>query len=113
VRRLCEHCKILKDVSEAEKRALQLPESVFQLYRAVGCPDCLRTGFRGRIGIHEFMLYNQEIKELVLSVQNAREIEQQAMVSGMLTVYEDGLLKVSQGLTTIEEVLRVTSRIEG
>ncbi|EHQ88075.1 GspE/PulE family protein [Desulfosporosinus youngiae] len=113
VRRLCEHCKILQDVSEAEKRALQLPESVFQLHRAVGCPNCLGTGFRGRIGIHEFMLYDQEIKELVLSVQNAREIEQQAMVSGMLTVYEDGLLKVRRGLTTVEEVLRVTSRIEG
>jgi len=113
VRRLCEHCKILYKVSEAEKRVLQLPGSVSQLYRAVGCPDCLETGFRGRIGIHEFMLYNQEIKELILSVQNARDIEQQAMVSGMLTVYEDGLLKVIQGLTTVEEVLRVTSRIEG
>ncbi|MBP1759711.1 MAG: type secretory pathway, ATPase PulE/Tfp pilus assembly pathway, ATPase PilB [Firmicutes bacterium] len=113
VRRLCEHCKILYPVSEAEKRALHLPMSVFQLYRAVGCPDCLGTGFHGRIGVHEFLPYNQEIKELVLSVQNARDIEQQAIVSGMLTVYEDGLLKVIQGLTTVEEVLRVTSGIEG
>ncbi len=113
VRRLCEHCKLQYKVSEAEKRALQLPTSIFYLYRGVGCPDCLGTGFRGRIGVHEFLLYNQEIKDLVLSVQNARDIEQQALVSGMLTVYDDGLLKVIQGLTTVEEVLRVTSRIEG
>lgn len=113
VRRLCEHCKTLYKVSEAEKRVLRIPTSVSQLYRAVGCLDCLGTGFRGRIGIHEFLLYDQEIKELVLSVQNARDIEQQAIVSGMLTVYEDGLLKVIQGLTTVEEVLRVTSSIEG
>jgi len=113
VRRLCEHCKIKYKVSEAEKRALRLPASIDQLYRAVGCPDCLGTGFRGRIGVHEFLLYNQEIKDLVLSVQNARDIEQQAMVSGMLTVFEDGLLKVIQGLTTVEEVLRVKSGIEG
>jgi len=113
VRRLCEHCKKQYKVSEAEKRALRLPSSISQLYRATGCPDCLGTGFRGRIGVHEFLLYNQEIKELVLTLQNARDIEQQAMVSGMLTVFEDGLLKVIQGLTTVEEVLRVTSGIEG
>lgn len=113
VRRLCEHCKVQYEVSEAEKRVLRLPASSIQLYRSVGCPDCLGTGFRGRIGVHEFLLYNQEIKDLVLSVQNARDIEQQAMVSGMLTVYEDGLLKVIQGFTTVEEVLRVTSGIKG
>lgn len=113
VRRLCEHCKIRYKISEAEKRLLRLPASIDQLYSAVGCPDCLGTGFRGRIGIHEFLVYNQEIKELVLSVQNARDIEQQAIVSGMLTVLEDGLLKVIGGLTTVEEVLRVTSGLEG
>ncbi|AFQ43023.1 GspE/PulE family protein [Desulfosporosinus meridiei] len=112
VRRLCEHCKTQYKISEAEKRAFRLPVSINYLYRSVGCPECLGTGYRGRIGIHEFLLYSQEIKELVLSVQNARDIEQQAMVSGMLTVSEDGFLKVQQGLTTVEEVLRVTSGIE-
>ncbi|SDH09768.1 GspE/PulE family protein [Desulfosporosinus hippei] len=112
VRRLCDHCKTQYKISEAEKRAFRLPVSINYLYRSVGCPECLGTGYRGRIGIHEFLLYSQEIKELVLSVQNARDIEQQAMVSGMLTVSEDGFLKVQQGLTTVEEVLRVTSGIE-
>ena len=113
VRRLCEHCKTTYPISEAEKRALRLPASLTLLYRSTGCSACLGTGFRGRIGIHEFLLYNQEIKELVLSHHNSRDIEQQAMVSGMLTVFEDGLLKVIQGFTTVEEVLHAVSRIEG
>jgi type IV pilus assembly protein PilB len=113
VRRLCEHCKTTYPVSAAEKRALRLPASISLLYRSTGCSECLGTGFRGRIGIHEFLRYNQEIKELVLSRHNSREIEQQAMVSGMLTVFEDGLLKVSQGFTTVGEVLHAVSGIEG
>ena len=113
VRRLCEHCKTAYAVSAAEKTALRLPASITMLYRSNGCPECLGTGFRGRIGIHEFLLYNQEIKELVLSRHNSRDIEQQAMVSGMLKVFEDGLLKVIQGFTTVEEVLHAVSGIEG
>ncbi len=113
VRRLCEHCKATYIVSESEKSAFQLPSSITLLYHSIGCPECLGTGFRGRIGIHEFLLYNQEIKDLVLSRHNSRDIEQQAMVSGMLTVFEDGLLKVTQGLTTVEEVLHAVSGIEG
>ncbi len=113
VRRLCEHCKTTYKVSATEKRALRLPASVTLLYRSTGCPECFETGFRGRIGVHEFLLYNQEIKELVLSRHNSRDIEQQAMVSGMLTVFEDGLLKVTQGFTTVEEVLQAVSGIDG
>lgn len=113
VRRLCEHCKTTYPISTSEKRTLRLPASNTLLYRSSGCPECLGTGFRGRIGIHEFLVYNQEIKELVLSRHNSRDIEQQAMVTGMLTVFEDGLLKVIQGLTTVEEVLHAVSGIEG
>ncbi|MDR3586636.1 MAG: GspE/PulE family protein [Desulfosporosinus sp.] len=113
VRRLCEHCKSTYSVSEAEKRALRLPPSITQLYRSTGCSKCLGTGFRGRIGIHEFLHYNQEIKELILARHNSRDIEQQAMISGMLTIFEDGLLKVTQGFTTAEEVLHAASGIEG
>jgi len=113
VRRLCEHCKTTYPVSAADKRVLQLPASITLLYRSAGCSECLETGFRGRIGIHEFLLYNQDIKELVLSRHNSRDIEQQAMISGMLTIFEDGLLKVIQGITTVEEVLHAVSGIEG
>lgn len=113
VRRLCEHCKTAYRVTETEKRALHLPTSLTCLYRPMGCPECLETGFHGRIGIHELLQYNQEIRKLIISRQNSRDIEQQAIVSGMLTILEDGLVKVAQGLTTVEEVLFATSGIEG
>ncbi|WP_242975930.1 GspE/PulE family protein [Desulfosporosinus sp. FKB] len=112
VRRLCNSCKKGYNISEVEKRALRLPTPINQLYRSRGCNKCFGTGFKGRIGVHEFLLYNQEIKELVLTRHNSRDIERQAVLSGMLTIYEDGLLKVTQGLTTIEEMLFTTSEIE-
>jgi type IV pilus assembly protein PilB len=110
VRRLCDFCKTDYKISEAEKKALGLPTSVTKLYQSQGCPRCLGTGFKGRIGIHEFLQYNQEIKELVLTRHNSRDIERQAVHSGMVTIYEDGLLKVTQGLTTLEEVIFTTSK---
>ncbi|WP_045573544.1 type II/IV secretion system protein, partial [Desulfosporosinus sp. I2] len=79
VRRLCEHCKTKYRLSETEKRALRLPASITLFFRSQGCPECFDTGFRGRIGIHEFLLYNQEIKDLVLTRHNSRDIEQQAL----------------------------------
>lgn len=116
VRHLCEHCKTPYQVSENEKRALGLSASastgLTHLYQPAGCSECLATGFRGRIGIHEFLQFNQEIRELVLARQNSQEIEQQATVSGMVTLLEDGLLKVAQGITTVEEVLQSTSGLE-
>ncbi|MDQ7095766.1 GspE/PulE family protein [Desulfosporosinus sp. PR] len=112
VRRLCDACKVSYQVAEVEKRVLQLPSSTTHLYRPGGCPQCLETGFRGRIGIHELLPYNREIKELVLTQHNSRDIERQAAASGMMTVYEDGLLKVIRGLTTVEEVLFMTSKID-
>lgn len=112
VRRLCEHCKAAHRISEAEQKALGLSAEVRLLYRAVGCPDCFDLGFRGRIGIHEFLPYNQKIKELILARHNAGEIERQAMASGMQTVFADGMLKAGQGLTTAEEVLHAVSGLE-
>ena len=111
VRRLCETCKVKSVISEGERKALRLQPSICELYRAEGCPKCLNTGFKGRIGIHELLPYEQEIKELVLARRNSAEIERQAARSGMLTIYEDGLLKVAQGLTTAEEVLFATSHV--
>lgn len=112
VRRLCERCKTLYKVSEAEKEALRLSPHIKELYSARGCPYCHGTGYKGRLGIHEFLQYNQEIKELVLSRRTTRDIERQAMVSGMLRIYEDGLIKVTLGVTTVEEILQATSITE-
>jgi type IV pilus assembly protein PilB len=113
VRRLCEHCKTSYPLSQFEIKTLRLSTPDSRLYHAIGCPDCLGTGFRGRIGVHEFLKYNEEIKQLVLSRHNSKDIEQQAIASGMKTLFEDGLLKVSQGVTTVEEVIHIAAKVEG
>jgi type IV pilus assembly protein PilB len=104
VRRLCEHCKKPMGIQPLEQRALDLPESVQQVFQAVGCPHCRETGYTGRIGLHELLLYNQDIKDLVLARKSTRVIEDTAVGAGMLPLRLDGYLKVKDGLTTLEEV---------
>lgn len=81
------------------------------LYRPVGCPDCAGTGFSGRVSIMEIMPMTDTIRALVMRHASSGEIQQAAVGEGMLTMYEHGLRKVVAGVTTIEEVLRVTREV--
>jgi general secretion pathway protein E len=78
---------------------------VDQLWRPVGCPACGMSGFRGRIAVLELLVLDAQIERLVLARGEARDIQ---AVAGMRTMLEDGLVKARAGLTTLEEVLRVT-----
>ena len=78
------------------------------LYRGVGCDHCMKTGYRKRTGIYEILLLDDEIRSLILSKTDANTIRNRAMEKGMLTLRQDGARKVLSGLTTTEEVLRVT-----
>ncbi len=115
VRRLCEHCKVpypvLPEVIEETglDRFLAGREPV--LYRPVGCERCNGIGYRGRLAIMEFLVMSDAIRRLVLRHAQAREIEQVAIEEGMSTMYQDGLKKAIAGLTTLEEVLRVTTDV--
>ncbi|MBD8023868.1 GspE/PulE family protein [Microbacterium gallinarum] len=84
------------------------PRDVPQLYRAVGCPACSSTGYRGRVALHEVMTLSDEIESLVVTRSTGSDIRQVALQQGMVSLREDGWSKVAQGLTTIEEVLRVS-----
>jgi len=112
VRVLCENCKQAFELDSAEQKALNLAEVVSSMYLAKGCPQCRGTGFRGRIGIHEFLLYNKDIKNLVLSRHGSSEIEQLAITSGMTPLIQDGIRKAARGLTTVGEVVRSATGIE-
>ena len=82
-----------------------------KLFRGVGCPECLHTGYKGRIGIFELMTLTPAMKSLILTTSDAGQIKKQALSSlatGMITLRQDGLRKVLAGLTTLEEVFRVT-----
>lgn len=78
------------------------------VYRSVGCPACMNTGFRGRTAIFEMMVFDDELKKLVLTTADANRIREVAVKAGMMTLLQDGVRKVMDGVTTIEEVFRVT-----
>lgn len=110
-RRICEKCKYQYDVDAAELRGFGfVPEDETEkvpLWRGRGCESCRQTGYKGRIGMYEMMLLNEEIAELVVRRAPLAEVKQAARANGMTTLAEDGLRKVLQGITTPEEVRRV------
>lgn len=104
VRKLCKECKQPHILSRVECASLGFDENFGEVFQAKGCPHCRETGYSGRIGIHELLLYDLKIKDLVLARQSALELERAALSSGMIPLYQDGLEKVRDGLTTLEEV---------
>jgi len=110
-RRLCKQCKEPYEATEAELRAAGLsPEdcrSLPPLYRAVGCPNCADTGYRGRLAVHEVMVVTEDIERLIVERASTDDIAKFARADGMRTLREDGLAKVLMGLTTFEEIARV------
>jgi len=113
VRRVCENCAEPYEPKEYELKAVGLtPEDIedADLKRGAGCNYCNGTGFKGRIGIYELMIMNDEIQDMVYKKVSATEIRRAARQHGMKTLREDGLLKVMNGITTFEEVLRITAQ---
>ncbi|MBP7830665.1 MAG: type II secretion system ATPase GspE [Kiritimatiellae bacterium] len=116
VRKTCEKCKEPYRAADAELRLLgpaaaQLAQA--QLYRGKGCPDCNFTGYRGRLGIFEIFVINDEVRHMIFERVSATELRSKARGLGMRTLREDGLRKVVAGVTTLPEVLRVTMGDEG
>ncbi|MEH0196555.1 ATPase, T2SS/T4P/T4SS family [Caulobacter sp. CCNWLY153] len=107
VRRLCGDCREPYDATSREARTVGL-EAPLRLWRPSGCPSCGGAGFRGRLAILELLPMSDEIAGLVMARAEARDIERAAVGAGMRTVLRDGVVKALAGLTTLEEVLRVT-----
>ncbi|MGD9972271.1 MAG: type II secretion system ATPase GspE [Desulfatirhabdiaceae bacterium] len=112
IRILCDTCKTPYQPDDAILEQLNLTADQLQgpLYRAAGCPSCFHTGYRGRMGIFEIMLMDDRLKNLILKTYDANHIRQEALRSRMTTLREDGLRKVIEGKTSLEEVYRVTHR---
>ena len=108
VRRICPHCRVLREVPEEERIAYEgeLGEKRTKFYHGTGCNYCALTGYHGRMGVYEIMVISQEIRRLVLRGASTDEIKAQAIKEGMVTMWRDGMLKVQAGLITPREVLR-------
>ena len=113
VRVICPKCKEKYTPSDVETQNLASLQSKqkIEFYRGKGCMKCKDTGFTGRIGIYELLLINDEIKNLVTAKASANEIKKKAVAQGMRVLFEDGIEKVRNGVTTVEEVLRVTEEL--
>ena len=106
VRRICEHCKVKQDVSADILKKFN--SSVKEVWVGSGCDHCSGTGYRGRVGIFEVLPVGEEIRDLIMRHATVKEIKDKAIALGMRTLREDGIEKVKRGVTTIDEVLRVT-----
>lgn len=114
VRRLCTHCKRPYTPENDTLRAMSVTEAeaaTLTFYRAVGCDQCNQTGYRGRVGIYEIMPVTDELRRQITRKGAESQIREAALTAGMISLGEDGLLKVKAGVTTPQELLRVVTEV--
>ncbi len=112
VRKICKNC--IEETTYDEKiiKELGVPDELLKdikFYKGIGCSVCGRTGYKGRIAIFEVMPITPELRELILRGASSDEIREEARKEGMHTLREDGIIKIKKGITTVEEVLRITT----
>ncbi|MFC0168353.1 GspE/PulE family protein [Pseudoduganella danionis] len=114
VRKLCTECRAPHEADEVERRLLDLPEGAGPqtLYHAVGCPHCAHQGYKGRIAIMELLKMTPAIDELIARRASTRELRNAANAAGFHSLIDDGLRRVLDGITTLEEVGRVVDLTE-
>jgi type II secretory ATPase GspE/PulE/Tfp pilus assembly ATPase PilB-like protein len=113
VRKICPHCKEKYRATESLRESLK--DTLFEklmydgqeLYKGKGCDQCNYSGYIGRICINEVLVADEAIRDAILRKASASEIKNLAISRGMTTMFEDGFKKIEEGITTIEEILRV------
>lgn len=111
VRTLCTHCKQPVELPGAVRESTGLQRFLTagtQPCQAIGCEHCRGSGFKGRTGVHELMVLDDVLRRAIIDGQDANALHDLATQRGMLSLYEDGLRKVAAGVTTLDEVLRIT-----
>lgn len=108
VRKICPYCKKPYKPTVLEIQELGLDESKdYTFYKGEGCQHCMNTGYKGRVGIYEVLAFDDELKSLIIKTQDSIEIEKVAKKKGFKTMFEDGVEKVLNGITTPQELLAV------
>ena len=115
VRTLCPHCKapggvMTDDIWENLSEGWKLPKPA-TVYRPVGCPECRQTGFRGRTGLYELLMITQPFSKMIQAETDLHALKQQSIKDGMKPLRVAGALKVTEGVTTADEVLKVTAAL--
>jgi len=112
VRRLCPHCKVLQEPPEDLAQRIDIPKGL-TFYAPKGCKQCSDIGYKGRLGVHEVLYVTDQMRELIGKGGSARDLLRLAREEGMFTLFEDGLSKALQGVTSLAEVSRVGAPPEG
>ena len=107
VRRICKTCKYESKASDLEAAAL-LPPDIKSVWRGKGCDDCRGTGYKGRQGVYELLEVDDALREMIMKREGANKIKRYAVEHGMKTLRDDGWDRVRAGVTTAEEVMRIT-----
>ena len=110
-RKVCENCKEIEEIPEHVLRNIGFTEDevkTVKCYKGKGCNSCGGTGYKGRIALYEVMPVGEEIKDMIIKGANASELKKKAIELGMKTLRMSGLTKIKEGITSVEEVLRVT-----
>jgi type II secretory ATPase GspE/PulE/Tfp pilus assembly ATPase PilB-like protein len=110
VRKICTTCKEAYEPAANIRLAVERSAGqVDTFYHGVGCPKCRNTGYLGRIGIYELLLPDDALRDKITAAPSINELRAAAVQSGMVQLREDGMAKVKAGITTVEEVFRVTA----
>ena len=115
VRKICTRCKYSLNLSDAVLEEAGIPQSVVpfaKFAKGKGCPYCQKKGYRGRIGIYELMLINGRIREMMFASKSSAELRSEAIRGGMTTLFCDGLRKVINGISTLDEVYKSAKKTE-
>ncbi|MBI3856191.1 MAG: type II/IV secretion system protein, partial [Planctomycetes bacterium] len=107
VRRICKSCKTEIKASDSEV-SLLLPKDIKTVWKGRGCDECRGTGYKGRQGVFELLVVDDEMREMILRREAANRLKKYAIDHGMKTLRDDGWDRVRSGLTSAEEVLRIT-----
>ncbi|MBL4712454.1 MAG: Flp pilus assembly complex ATPase component TadA, partial [Gammaproteobacteria bacterium] len=110
VRKLCEHCKQPSENIQKTYENYNLTEAIpedSKYYDAVGCEQCSQSGYNGRIAIYELLVIEENMHDAIINETSSTEIEAIAKSNGMKLMLENGLIKAAQGLTSVEEIVRV------
>ena len=109
VRRVCATCRAPYEPEARDLLAIGVADATgVELFRGKGCEDCRGTGYRGRTGIYELFVINEEARGLILGKKPTGVIRRHAIEHGMVSLRDDGWAKARAGITTVEEILRVT-----
>ncbi|MGE5297787.1 MAG: GspE/PulE family protein [Acidobacteriaceae bacterium] len=113
IRKICPYCRVERQLTDLEYASLSeaLPPNTIgenrTFYQGAGCDECNNSGYKGRLSINEVMVMDNALRQAILTKASADDLKKIAVQQGMTTMLEDGILKAKQGITTIEEVLRI------